>query len=111
MNCTACGGSLMQFATAWGPRRGTFRHGQSHRDATAFEQPTPERHCCCPGGPVWRRLESTEVGRAMRLRETRHERSGVVHFWMDGSWYEQSAADWRRMLTEQWETLLGSVAT
>lgn len=103
IRCPHCARSYLVLYTAW-RGHGTGRHGESYYTPTAREEVSPERHCICPGGPVWQELELTEFGQYFRLSES-------YKVWSRLGKNPQEVIIWyntgfRKLTLEQWDQVL-----
>ena len=69
------------------------------------ERAVPERHCTCPGGPVWQRIAALEGGDwGLALRRWRlmpeTERKKYVVFPFDGELYMVPREKWEDFLEQ-----------
>jgi hypothetical protein len=108
--CPECRGERFVEAA----RGGVAGRRDHYADGTP-EVPSPSRHCCCPGGPVWtymRQVASPEDQAALDrmltdwLRDGK--RLGVVHLYHDGEAYEMPTKLFRSWVLDVWPDILAA---
>lgn len=85
------------------------RTAAGHRTGLqATEEPSPQKHCTCPGGPCWPTLKGSQFGKAFRLAEGEDEFDApnnaiACYDYQNEQWIAINPASFRDMVLAWWK--------